>query len=69
MSVNKNRSITIRVRKDEHMWLESAASSEELSISSFLRRILVKYVKENYPKQNPNKPAWLLELERERNEG
>lgn len=64
MSGNKDYSITIRVRKDEYRWMESAAMSEDLSVSSFLRRIIVKNLRESFLKLNPNRPKWLKELEK-----
>ena len=50
MSTKKDASVTIRVRAEEYVWMERAAKSEDLSISSFLRRILLKHLRENYSK-------------------
>jgi hypothetical protein len=53
MNGNKDVSISIRLRKEEYLWIDSAARSEDLSISGFLRRILIKHLNEEYPKMNP----------------
>jgi hypothetical protein len=50
MSENKDTPVTIRVRSEEYAWMERAAKSEDLSISAFLRRILLRHLRENYPK-------------------
>lgn len=50
MGIKKDASVTIRVREEEYSWMERAAKSEDLSISSFLRRILLKHLRENYSK-------------------
>lgn len=43
-------SITFRMRETEAKWLERAAQAEIMSVSSFLRRVVVKHLMENYPK-------------------
>ena len=53
MERNKDWSISIRVEKNEYFWMDFAARSEDLSHSSFLRRIMKKHLKENYSKYNP----------------
>ncbi len=50
MGLNRDSSVTIRIRSEEYAWMERAAKSEDLSISSFLRRIILKHLRKNYPK-------------------
>lgn len=49
-SNKKDYSITFRMKESEAMWLERAAQSEIMSVSSFLRRAVVKHLMEKYPK-------------------
>jgi uncharacterized protein (DUF1778 family) len=50
MGKNKDSSVTIRLKSDEYFWIDRAARSEDLSISAFVRRIILKQLRENYPK-------------------
>jgi hypothetical protein len=68
MNAHKNRAVSIRIKEEEYNWMASAAKIEDLSVSSFLRRIIVKKLSEGYPKPKPPIPNWLIELERQNRE-
>lgn len=50
MKYGKTGIVTIRMTAEEYNWLVRAANAEILTMSAFARRILIKHLKENYPK-------------------
>ncbi len=50
MGMNRDSSVTIRIRSEEYAWMDRAAKFEDLSVGSFLRRIILRHLRKNYPK-------------------
>jgi len=50
MGYNKDNIVTIRITSEEYNWLYRAADAEVISISAFIRRILIKHLRENFSK-------------------
>lgn len=66
MNTNKDWTFTFRLRKEEYFWLEASAKSEDLSNSPFLRRILLRYLRENYPNLKPAEQAGITTQNRKK---
>lgn len=49
MKNKKDGSITIRLRSEEVLRIQSAADKEYMSMSSFTRKVLLQYLDKNYP--------------------